>query len=163
MTDRTYWLSQYHAGYTDEQVIEGIGGSLEGLLNNGGTNAKWITTLYQKTLGRSPTATELTNQLTALEDDVNAMFDNGYQQQRFYTALGILGSPEFASSGAFSTSASVSTVITDVYALGLGRSPSQDEMNFWLAQFAGDENQNLDVAAAILSSDEFFNLSHPYP
>jgi Calx-beta domain/Bacterial Ig domain len=162
-TDRQYWLSQFQAGDTDEQEIEGIGGSLEGLLNNGGTNAKWVTTLYQKTLGRSPSATELSAQLNSLENDANTMFDNGYQLQRFYTAQAILNSSEFASSGTFSLAASLNTVISEVFNLGLGRSASASDIAYWSNQFVGDANQNRDVAAAILSTGEFFNDAHPYP
>jgi Calx-beta domain len=162
-TDQQFWLSQFQAGDTDEQVITGIGGSLEGLLNNGGTNAKWITTLYQKTLGRAPNATELSFHLNLLENDAQTMFDNPYQLQRFYTAQAILNSSEFAASGTFSLAASLNTVISEVFTLGLGRSASASDIAYWSSQFVGDTNQNRDVAAAILSSGEFFNDAHPYP
>ena len=112
------------------------------MLNNGGTNAKWITTLYQKTLGRSPSAAELSYQLNALENDAQTMFDNGYQLQRFYTAQAILNSSEFAARGTFSLAASLNTVINDVFTLGLGRSASSSDIAYWSNQFVGDANQN---------------------
>jgi hypothetical protein len=162
-TDRQYWLSQFKGGATDEQVIVGIGGSLEGLLNNGGTNAKLITSLYQKTLHRTPSASELAFHLNALENNANTLFDNPYQLQRFYTAQLILGSPEYASHGTFNLATDLNTLISTVYQKALGRSASSDDLSFWSVQFVGDPNRNADVVAAILSSGEYFNDPHIYP
>jgi hypothetical protein len=158
--DQQFWLSQFKAGQTDEQVIVGIGGSLEGLLNNGGTNAKWVTTLYQKTLGRVPRPDELAFHLNALESDQTGFFDNGYQQQRFFTAQAILKSSEFAQRGTINLAASLNAVISQVYQQALGRSASGGELTFWASQFGGDK---VSIVSAILSSAEYFNRAHQFP
>ena len=162
-TDRQFWLGEFQAGWTDEKVIEGIGGSIEGLEQNGGTNAKWITTLYQKLLGRLPSADELNLQLNALENDAQAPFDNAYHLQRFYTAQAILNSSEFAARGTLTLATDLNTVIEETYQQGLGRNPTAADLAYWSAQFVGNPTQNLDVASAILASTEYFNEPHLYP
>jgi hypothetical protein len=162
-TDRQYWLSQFQAGQTDEQVIVGIGGSVEGLEQNGGTNEKWITTLYQKLLGRTPRADELAFHLNELENDAQTLFDNAYHLQRFYTAQAVLRSGEFTSRGTFSLAASLNMVISQTFQQGMGKNASADDLAYWSSQFVGDANQNLDVASAILASSDDFQEAHVFP
>jgi Calx-beta domain/Domain of unknown function (DUF4214) len=163
--DRQYWLGQFQAGQTDEQIIVGIGGSAEGFVNNGDTNVNWITSLYQKTLGRSPSASELAFHLNQLENDAVTLFDNPYYAQRFNTAQALLSSAEYKSNpqAPINLSASLDTVISQTFQTGLGKTATAEDLAFWSSQFVGNANQNLDVASAILASSDYFSEPHKYP
>lgn len=135
--DLNFWLGQIQAGATDEQLITRIGGSLEGYATNGNGNQVWISTLYNKVLGRNPEAAGL------------SFFDNvligGYQQQRFNTALSMATSTEYRTN-----------YIKASFTKYLGRTAGTNDINVWLAQFANGMTDQQFISG-LVGSNEYFN------
>jgi hypothetical protein len=62
----SFWLPAFVSGLTDEQVEAQILGSAEYFSIAGGTNAAWISRIYQDVLGRAPSTAETTTWSTLL-------------------------------------------------------------------------------------------------
>jgi Domain of unknown function (DUF4214) len=123
-------------GATDEDVMAAILGSPEYLsTRGGGTNAGFVSAMYQDLLGRAPTAGEQAQWDTAF----------GAGATRAQVALQVLHSTEFRT-----------RLIQSWFQAYLGRAPTQVELNFYLGQLAGGATDE-QIQAAILGSQEFFD------
>ena len=164
-TDQQYWLSQFQAGLTDEQILSEIAASQEGFANNGDTNVKWIKAMNELAIGAAPSTATLDNEINMLEAGPG-LLSNGYALQMYYTAQSILGSAEYNNRVTrpiqLSGNPPVDEVITQAYGnvLGITSNLSAD-IAFWSTFFNGSPNQDLDTASAIVGSAYFFNLQNP--
>jgi hypothetical protein len=136
--DIGYWVGQVQQGVTDEQLIVRIGGSLEGYQTNGNGHKQWITTLYNKVLGRNPEASGLQFYLNIVT--------GGYQNQRILTAQSI----------ASSTEARTNLIKADFLKF-LGRPASSTDVTMWLSQFNGGLSDQQFVAHLVGSGEYFAN------
>ena len=165
-TDQQYWLSQFQAGLTDEQILGEIAASAEGFANNGNTNVKWITAMNELALGTAPSTAALDNEIDTLESFRGTLSSNPYALQMYYTAQTILGSAEYAARATppielISNSPTVNEVMSQAYGNVLGISSNlAGDYAYWQAFFAGNPKQNLDAASAIVGSAYFFNLQN---
>jgi uncharacterized repeat protein (TIGR02543 family) len=140
-TELAFWLSMLGGGATDEQVAAGILGSTEYFsTRGGGTNAGFITALYQDLLGRAPTAAE--------QAAWDTLFGMGATREQ--VALQVLQSVEFRT-----------RLIQGWFQAYLGRAPTAVELNFYLGRFAAGATDE-EIQAAILGSDEFFGKVEDY-
>ncbi len=135
--DISFWVGQLQAGATDEQLITRIGGSIEGYINNGNGTTQWITTLYNKVLGRNPRSDEL--------PFYEATLLGGYATERYFVAQAIDNSNEFRTN----------LVKTD-FNKYLGRAPSSGDLTFWVGQLnTGITDQTF--IQDLVGSPEYFN------
>jgi hypothetical protein len=102
----------------------------------GGTNAGWVTALYQRLLNRTPDAQGLSYWVQAL---------NSRQLTEQQVVLGFLKSDE-----------SFQNLITGFYQQYLGRSPSASELANYVAQMRAGATQR-SVQLSLIASDEYRN------
>jgi len=124
-------------GTTVEQVEADILGSPEYFQNAGGTDTGFVTALYHQLLNRSPTGSETTDWVAALQSQ---------QTSTSQVALDILTSSEY-----------IGDEITALYAKFLGRAPTGAELDSWTNLMKYGDTQYQTVLANILGSAEFFN------
>jgi Domain of unknown function (DUF4214)/Divergent InlB B-repeat domain len=135
------WLSLFGAGATDEEVAASILGSEEYLASRGGgTNAGFVSALYQDLLGRMPTPAE--------QAQWDAAFGAG--ATRTQVALQVLHSTEFRT-----------RLIQNWFQAYLGRAPTDVELNFYLGRFGAGATDE-EIQATILGSQEFFDKIGDY-
>ena len=128
------FLAMLAGGATDEDVMAAILSSPEYYATRGGgTNAGFISALYQDLLGRPPSAAE--------QAQWDAAFGTGATRQQ--VALQVLKSTEFRT-----------RLIKGWFQAYLGRQPTDAELNFYLAHFAAGETDEI-IQAEILGSTEF--------
>ncbi len=140
--DLSFWVPALVQGNsTDEDVLAQIVGSDEYYRNHGGTNATWLDAMYQDLLGRLRGATE-----TALLDALQ----HGATRPQVVTA--ILTSLEYRR-----------TVIQGLYSQYLRRQGAQGELDFWAQALGQGTTSDEKIAAAVLGSAEYFQMTHAYP
>ena len=126
---------------TDEDVMAAILGSQEYYANRGGgTNAGFITALYQDLLGRSPSSAE--------QAQWDAAFGAGATREQ--VAMQVLKSTEFRT-----------RLLKGWFQAYLGRQPTDVELNFYLSHFAAGETDEM-IQAEILGSTEFVGRVEDY-
>jgi Domain of unknown function (DUF4214)/Calx-beta domain len=138
--DIAYWVGQIQQGVPDEQLIVRIGGSQEGYQNNGNGTKEWITSLYNKVLGRNPEASGLQFYLNIIT--------GGYQNQRVLTAQSIASSTEARTN-----------LIKAEFSQLLGRAASASDVTTWLKQFAAGISDQQFVAQLVGSGEYFANAN----
>ena len=133
-TELATFLAMLAGGATDEDVMAAILGSQEYYANRGGgTNAGFITALYQDLLGRSPSSAE--------QAQWDAAFGAGATREQ--VAMQVLKSTEFRT-----------RLLKGWFQAYLGRQPTDVELNFYLSHFAAGETDEM-IQAEILGSTEF--------
>jgi hypothetical protein len=116
-------------GSTIEQVAAGILGSGEYFQSHGGTNSGFVYAVFQNVLGRSPSPTELAN-------DINVLNAGG---SRATVARALLTSTEYRTN----------LVIND-FSMFLGRLPTSAQLSTLLSALQHGRSDQT-IAAAILS------------
>jgi hypothetical protein len=130
-----YWTQQMHAGLTDEQLMAQFIGSPEYFAHTGGTNAAWVTAMYNNLLGRAPDAAGLSYWVGQLAKGAS----------RSVVAQGFAQGPEHEA-----------ILVRADYTNYLGRSASPSEVAFWVNAFTQGVT-NEDVVSGFVGSDEYFN------
>jgi uncharacterized protein (TIGR03118 family) len=132
---QAFWVNFLEQGGTFEQMDAGIVGSQEYFQNRGGgTNAGFLTALYQDALNRAID--------TSGQNVFTQALNNGATTTQVATQ--VFASPEFQQN-----------VVKGYYQLFLHRPADTDGLNFFVAQLqAGQTDQQ--VAAQIAGSAEFF-------
>jgi hypothetical protein len=132
--DISFWVGQFSAGRTEEQIIADIVGSPEYFNRAGGNNTAFLNQLYSDLLRRERSPGE-----TFFLDILNAGTAN-----RTQVALAILGAAEYKA-----------ILVRDYYQQFLRRDASPADVNFWVSVLqSGARNEN--VLATILGSHEYF-------
>ena len=130
----TYWTGQMDAGTTDQQLQADLVASDEFYAGAGGTDSRWIGSVYELLLGRTPDSGGMSywsGQLAA-------------GQTRNQVAQGIAGSQE-----------NNTQLINDDYFHYLVRAADSGGLAFWLGQFASGAT-NEDVIAGFTGSAEYY-------
>jgi hypothetical protein len=128
------WTWAMEHGLTDEQLEAGFIGSAEYIADHGGSNANWVTGMYQDLLGRTPSQSEVDGWVNALNQGMT---------------------PQAVAYGfAASTEREGQRVQAD-YQKYLGRSASGAEVPLWVGAFENGYT-NEDVVAGFLGSVEYF-------
>jgi hypothetical protein len=130
-----FWTGVWRATGGPEWVQAGIIGSAEYYQHAGGTDAAWVTALYQNILGRDPDA-------GGLEFWVQYIQAHSKQQ----VVLGFVTSDEYRLA-----------LIAQWYSTYLDREVDEEGAAYWLAQMRGGTSQDA-VQAALLSSQEYLAL-----
>jgi hypothetical protein len=132
----SYWTNQLALGATVEQVESGIVGSQEFFtVQGGGTDAGFLTALYQDALGRAPDATGETQFLAALKSGVTTGQVAGV----------VFGSVEFQTD-----------LVGGFYESFLHRAADANGLAFFVQQMRQGATDQ-DVIAAIVGSNEYFS------
>lgn len=130
-----YWANQMVAGhFTDQQLEAEIAGSGELFQLAGGTEAAWVQAVYQRLLGRSASADEVsywTRQISGVTTQATVAQEIAHSQEN--NAL----------------------LIKQDYFHYLGRQPDDAGLAYWLRQFAAGET-NEDVIAGFTGSAEYY-------
>jgi hypothetical protein len=135
------WLSALQNGLTDEQAISAFIGSPEYFANHGADNSLWLSAAYNAILGR-PIDSQAQGFLNQLQQGTD----------RSTVALELLTSAEYRGDLLFKSTLANPTPFYTTY---LGRSPTIDEINSWLAAFgAGARDES--IITVVLSSAEYF-------
>ena len=136
--DISTWLSLFHLGTKNEDVLAVIFGSDEYFFQSrvGGTNTGFVTAIYHDLLGRTPSNTDLNTLVNLL---------NSHTATRAQVATSLLTSMEYRN-----------LFIQDWYHLFLGRAASDGEVTTWQSDLSGGATDE-DVVAALLGSLEYFN------
>jgi hypothetical protein len=140
--DITAWLNFFGGGGTDEGLQADLFGSNEFFQKQGATNASFVTAVYADLLNRPPGSGELTTWVNLL---------NSSSLTTTQMAAGVLGSVEYDGD-----------LVTGYYARFLNRIPGNAELNTWVNDIQGGAT-NEQVIAAILGSQEFFDLAQQPP
>jgi hypothetical protein len=139
------WVANMKGGMTEEQVAAFILGSQEYLNLNGG-GRDFINALYDDVLNRNPTG----------DPNLEAEFTDPVGFNGWYRIYSAPGASRTAIAYAFVTSPeSESLTITTFYQDYLGRNPSSNEINQWVAVFNGGTS-NVDIRAMFVSSAEYY-------
>jgi hypothetical protein len=137
-------ITQLQTGSKDEDLINVLVSSNEYFENptlGNSNNSTWLNQIYLDILGRNRDA----------GSDVFLTGLNNGTMTRGFVAGTLLGSQEYRTD-----------LINRYFSLYLGRPASQADINGWLNAFASGQTDE-QVIAAIISSGEYFELSHPYP
>lgn len=129
------------SGSTDESVQALIAGSPEFFSHNGGTNAGFVTALYNDFLKRSPTPAESTSWGLALSSVLLT---------REQVAAMILGSSEYDSD-----------LVESYYLQFLRRTADPTGLAFFETGLNGGTLTDEQVIAALIGTDEYFTLAQP--
>jgi hypothetical protein len=140
--DINTWLNFFGGGGTDEGLQANLFGSNEFFQKQGATNAFFVTAVYADLLNRPPGSGELTTWVNLL---------NSSTLTTTQMAANVLGSVEYDSD-----------LVTGYYAQFLNRTPGNSELNTWVNDIQGGAT-NEQVIAAILGSQEFFDLAQQTP
>ena len=136
-----YWRDQvWKRDGGPENVIAGMISSVEFFQSAGGTNAGWVTALYQRLLHRNPDAQGLSFWLQAL---------NQQQATKPQVVLGFLYSDE-----------NFQNEITGFYQEYLDRTPTSSELANYVAQMRAGATQR-DVQLSLIASQEYRNSPLP--
>jgi hypothetical protein len=119
---------------SDEQLEASFIGSTEFINDNGGLGAGWITSMYEKLLGRDPDQAGLTAWLNALNNGVSPSA----------IALGFAASPEREGQR-----------ITADYEIYLGRAPEAGVVAIWVNAFTHGVTNEAVVAGFVGSAESF--------
>jgi hypothetical protein len=132
------WLSSFHSGAKDEEILAVIFGSNEYFVQSrvGGTNTGFVTAIYQDLLGRSPSISERNLWVNRLD---------GHTVTRPQVATAILTSMEYRN-----------LIIQDWYHRFLGRAASNGEVSTWQSSLSGGATDEY-VIANVLGSVEYFS------
>jgi hypothetical protein len=131
----SFWLPAFAASLTDEQIEAQIIGSPEYFAIAGGTNAGWITRVFNDVLGRTPIAAETSTYLSLLGG-----------ASRTTVALSILASPE-----------AVLLRVQLYYPRFLRRNGTAADMTVFASAIIGGSTDE-QVIAQIVAADEYFNF-----
>jgi hypothetical protein len=129
-----FWMPAFAANLSDEQIEAQFLASPEYFALAGGTNAGWVTNVFNDVLGRAPSSAEVAS--------FSALLGSS---SRMTVGLNVLTSNE-----------SVTRRVQQYYTRFLHRSPSGAEAAVFVAAIVGgtsDEN----VIALMLGADEYFN------
>jgi hypothetical protein len=129
-----FWINALEHGLSDERLEAGFIGSPEFIQDNGGLGAGWITSLYQKLLGRAPDAMGVNYWLHALQDGASPSA----------IALGFAASPEREAQR-----------ISADYQTFFGRPSEPAGTSYWVNAFENGTS-NEDLVADLVSSPEYF-------
>lgn len=139
-SDIAYWIAQFKAGLTDEQVQGTIAGTDEAFARAGGTNAAYVDKLYKEFLRRDRMQNE-TFYLNLL---------NTGQSNRVAVAFGLLTTQEYRT-----------VLVRSIYSTYLQRASTASDESLWAGVLAGNRQET--VLAVILASSEYYNLTHQFP
>ena len=126
------WLTAMNQGLHIEQMQAGFIASPEFYARSGGTDAGWITGLYQTVLGRNPAPSEVNTWVTALG-----------QSSRTQVAFGFLYSGEH-----------LTTVVNGYYLHLLDRDIDPTGGQSWVSAIQGGARDE-QIIAGIVASDEY--------
>jgi hypothetical protein len=129
------WRNAMQNGLTDEQLLASFASTPEYYQRAGNTDQAWLEALYHDLLGRAPAS-------QAKVDHWLSLMTNG--MSRWTVAYEFACSPEHES-----------RVITGYYETYLGRTPNAGDVAVNVAAFDNGAS-NEQIAAAIVSSDEFY-------
>lgn len=130
----SFWLPAFAANLTDEQIEAQIVASPEYFALSGGTNAGWITRIFNDVLGRTPSAADIT------------------------TYSGFLGSSSRVTVGLsiLKLNEAVNRRVQQYYSQFLRRSATASEAGALVPAILGGVSDE-QVIAQILAADEYFN------
>lgn len=130
------WLSSMLSGQTSDERLEAqLIGSTEYITSHGGAGAGWVNSMYSDLLKRTPSASEVSNWVAALNGGVSAA----------------------SIAYAFAASAERQALrVRQNYATFLGRAPSQAEVNAWVDQFVNRGMTNEIMSASFMGTPEYF-------
>jgi hypothetical protein len=131
----SFWLPAFAANLSDEQIEAQIVASPEYFALSGGTNAGWITRIFNDVLGRTPSASEIS------------------------TYSGFLGSSARATVGLsiLKSSEAVNRRVQQYYSAFLRRNATTSEAGALVPAILGGVSDE-QVIAQILAADEYFNF-----
>ena len=129
------WLGAMRQGVTIQQMESGFIASPEYYANSGGTDAGWITKLYQHVLNRGPSTADIQGWQGALQGGAN----------RDQVAMGFLLSTE-----------NLATVVNDQYLSLLHRGIDPAGRLGWVTAIQGGHRLE-EVIGGIIASDEYFS------
>jgi hypothetical protein len=140
ISDRDYFIAQFQAGATEQQVMTSIALSSE--FTNGDTSsAAFVNNLYTKVLGRTPDASAAT-----------------------WIASLSTGSSRASVAQAFILSTEALTNAVDTYYENfLQRQPSNVEADAWVTSMQNSQNAYESAALSILGSSEYLTLASATP
>ena len=121
---------------TDERLESGFLGSAEYIQNNGGRGRGWVVGMYKDLLGRTPGESEVQSWLQAMA--------NGMTEDQ--VAYGFAASAEREGQR-----------VRENYRVYLERTPSQAEVDGYVAEFVAGRLTNEDVIARFIGSPEYYN------
>lgn len=136
---RDYWLSQMAGGLRFEQVAANFFGAPEYYDRVGGTDAAFVTALYDAILGRSADSLGLGFWVDQLETGAVTPYQ---------VAAGFYASPE-----------SRQDRVTDLYQRILGRQPDAAGLAHWTERLLTVDD--VELAATLAASEEFFAAAQP--
>jgi hypothetical protein len=131
----SFWLPAFAASLTDEQIETQITASPEYFALAGGTNAGWISRIYNDVLGRSPSAAESSAFAALLGTS-----------SRTTVGLAILNSNE-----------AITRRVQQYYPRFLRRSATPSETTAFVSAISGGGTDE-QVIALIVGADEYFNF-----
>jgi hypothetical protein len=134
--DIASYVQQLAAGATDETLQTTLAGSNEFFTSAGGTNAAFVSALYEHLLKRAPSTSEHTSWVAALANGTS----------RTTVAAEILASTEYRTD-----------LVSSYYRAYLGHAADPAGIAFYLPQLAAGATDE-DVVAGIVGSNDFFNL-----
>jgi len=131
------WVEDLGQGLTVEQLEAAILGSPEAYNTAGGSDALWVTSLYQGVLGRSPGAAEIASWVAVLS----------MGNARTSVAQGFVSSVEHRN-----------TVVAGFYTKYLGRDADVVGRDGWVVALAGGTRQE-QIIAGFIASEEYYVLA----
>ena len=130
-----YWVAQMQAGLTEEQVSAAFLGSPEYARLHGGSDAGWVSGMYDDLLGRMPDAAGL----------------------RYWTEQLASGETHFQVALGFATSAErESIVVNDDFQRFLSRPATATELAYWTTALTSGHKRD-ELVAALIGSAEFYH------
>lgn len=132
----SHWVALMQHGLTDEQLEANFLAAPEYVADHGGSDVNWVIGMYHDLLGRAPDGTGLA----------------------YWTGQIGAGVPEYHIALGFAASAErEATVVRNDFLTYLDRAASEDDVNYWVAQFLHGA-RNEDVIAGFVASPEYYNL-----
>jgi hypothetical protein len=131
----SFWVNAMLKGTTTDELLEiSFISSPEFISDNGGLGAGWVTSMYDKLLGRDPDQGGLNYWVGQLNSGTSPAT----------IALGFAASPEREGQR-----------VTNDYLLYLGRAPGASEVSYWVNAFTNGLS-NESVVAGFVGSPEYF-------